>query len=104
LFARTTLALAKAPILESSRCLAKANRWFEALKSGAHGSIVSIAEEHDVARADVTRIVYLAFLAPEIVERLVGDDPVRLSIRRLMELSPLPLAWADQRKALGFDG
>ncbi|UCH18615.1 MAG: hypothetical protein JSW36_06270, partial [Burkholderiales bacterium] len=84
--------------------LAKANRWFEALKSGTHGSIVSIAEEHDVARADVTRIVYLAFLAPDIVVRLVGGErPARFSIRRLMELAPLPLAWADQRRALGFD-
>lgn len=84
--------------------LAKAHRWFEALKSGTHSSIVSIAEEHDVARADVTRIVYLAFLAPDIVERLVsGVRPARFSIRRLMELSPLPLAWDDQRQALGFD-
>ena len=84
--------------------LAKANRWFEALTSATHSSIVSIAEEHDVARADVTRIVYLAFLAPDIVERLVGGErPARFSIRRLMELAPLPLAWADQRRALGFD-
>jgi site-specific DNA recombinase len=66
---------------------------------------VSIAEEHNVARADVTRIVYVAFLAPDIVERLVsGERPARFRIRRLTELSPLPLSWADQRRVLGFDG
>jgi site-specific DNA recombinase len=85
--------------------LAKASRWFESLKAGTHSSIVSIAEEHNVARADVTRIVYVAFLAPDIVERLVGGErPARFSIRRLMELSPLPLSWVDQRRVRGFDG
>ena len=84
--------------------LAKSHRWFEALKSGQSPSILSIAEAHGVESSDVTQTVYLAFLAPDILERLVrGDHPEWLGVRRLLAMAPLPVEWAEQRRVLGLD-
>lgn len=85
--------------------LAKSHRWFDALKSGQSPSILSIAKAHGVESSDVTQTVYLAFLAPDIVERLVrGDHPEWLGVRRLLAMAPLPTEWAEQRRVLGLDG
>ena len=85
--------------------LAKAERWFRLLSSGQAESVLSIAQEHRMASADVTRVVYLAFLAPDIVQKIVrGEQPLDLNIKRLLAAAPLPMDWAEQRRALGFDG
>ena len=47
---------------------------------------------------------YLAFLAPDIVERLArGEQPIGLGVRSLVALSPPPMDWAEQRRVLGLD-
>ena len=75
--------------------LAKAQRWFASLSSGRRDSVLSIAQEHRMASADVTRVVYLAFLAPDIVECIVrGEQPIDLNIKRLLAMAPLPMDWA----------
>ena len=57
-----------------------------------------------MASAEVTRVIYLAFLAPDIVERIVrGGQPIDLNSKRLLAMAPLPMAWAEQRRVLGFD-
>jgi hypothetical protein len=44
----------------------------------------------------------LAYLAPDIVEAISeGRQPRSLTLAKL--ISPLPLAWDEQRRALGFD-
>lgn len=49
------------------------------------------------------RLIRLNFLAPDIVVAiLTGRQPVALTARQLMADSRLPLAWTEQRKALGF--
>jgi hypothetical protein len=84
--------------------LNRANRWFAPLRSGERDSISSLAKEHRQAGRDVTRTIYLAFLAPDIVERLArGEQPIGLGVRRLMAMSPLPMDWAEQRRALGLN-
>ena len=83
--------------------LTRANRWFAALRSGESDSILSLAKLHRQAGRDVTRTIYLAFLAPDIVERLArGEQPIGLGVRRLLAMSPLPMDWAEQRRALGL--
>ena len=53
----------------------------------------------------VTRVIYLAFLAPDIVQRIVrGEQPVDLTTDRLIRMGPLPVAWEDQRVLLGMAG
>jgi hypothetical protein len=93
---------AKVPDAGLVALLARANRWFAALRSGEH-SIASLAEAQRQAGRDVTRTVYLAFLAPDIVECIArGEQPIGLGVRRLMALSPLPMDWAEQRKVFSL--
>ena len=85
--------------------LAKAQRWFKSLSSGQRDSVLSIAQEQGLASSEVTRVIYLAFLAPDIVERIVrGEHPIELNIKRLLAAAPLPMEWGEQRRVLGFDG
>ena len=45
----------------------------------------------------------LAHLAPDIVEAiLTGREPDGLTVNALMKSVQLPLAWGEQRRALGF--
>jgi DNA invertase Pin-like site-specific DNA recombinase len=93
---------AKVPDAGLVALLARANRWFAALRSGEH-SIASLAEAQRQAGRDVTRTIYLAFLAPDIVEHIAhGKQPIGLGVRRLMALSPLPMDWAEQRKVFSL--
>jgi site-specific DNA recombinase len=67
-------------------------------------SIFSIAQQHQIESKEVIRIriIYLAFLAPGIVERIAsGVQPAGLGVRRLLAMAPLPLDWAEQRRLLG---
>ena len=83
--------------------LVKAQRWFALLKSGERPSVLAIAQEHGTASADVTRVIYLAFLAPNIVQRIVrGEHPIGLGTKKLLAMAPLPLGWDQQRRVLGF--
>jgi site-specific DNA recombinase len=83
--------------------VAKAHRWFSALNSGQHSSVLAIANEQGMEGRDVTRILYLAFLAPDIVQRIVrGEQPMGLSTKRLLAQAPFPLLWHEQRRLLGF--
>jgi len=84
--------------------LARAHDWFGRLSSGTDVEVSSIAAASGFSASYVTRVMYLAFLAPDIVRRIVkGDHPPDLGTDRLMRSVPLPLSWAEQRSALGFD-
>ena len=55
--------------------------------------------------ARVRRADCLAFLAPDIVRRIVrGDHPLELNASRLIGMVPLPLAWEEQRALHGLPG
>ena len=96
---------ARAPDPRLVALLAKAQRWFTSLSSGQNKSVLSIAQEHGLASSEVTRVVYLAFLAPDVVERIVrGEQPAELNIKRLLAQAPLPMDWSEQRRVLGFYG
>jgi DNA invertase Pin-like site-specific DNA recombinase len=50
-----------------------------------------------------TRILPLAFLAPDIVDAILdGRQPVELTSTRLRRHRPIPLSWQHQRRLLGF--
>ena len=50
-----------------------------------------------VSESYATRILRLAYLAPDIVEAIVaGKQPQSLSLKRL--LREIPLSWAEQRE------
>jgi len=81
----------------------RAHRWARQLIAGEVASVTRIAAAEGLDRSDVGRSLQLAFLAPGIVEAiLTGRQPVELTHRSLSRLADLPLAWAEQRKVLGF--
>jgi hypothetical protein len=50
------------------------------------------------------RLARLSYLGPSIVRSILnGTQPKRISSRSLWRMGDLPLRWADQRRALGFD-
>jgi hypothetical protein len=89
------------PVLVST--IARAHAWFAELVSGDAISINDIAREQRVPASEISRLLPLAFLAPDIVEAiLAGRQPPELTIRHLKRSDNLPLDWDHQSKALGF--
>ncbi len=83
--------------------VALGHRWFSELTNGSNASLSELAKRHSVDRADASRIIRLALLAPDIVEAILkGRQPRDLSLRRLKRLTNLPLVWEEQRQVLGF--
>ena len=79
-------------------------KWFDDLASGRASSLVEIAKAEGVTDRYVGHLLPLAFLAPDIVASVLsGTQPVDLTAEALTKRISLPLAWADQRKLLGFD-
>jgi DNA invertase Pin-like site-specific DNA recombinase len=83
--------------------LAQAHQWFAELHSGSGGSVRTLAMRHNADPGDVSRILPLALLAPDIVEAILdGRQPTELTAARLKRVRELPLSWAKQRRKLGF--
>ena len=83
------------------KALTRAYKWKERLFSGGAPSTSAIANEEGVTERYVSRIMRLAFLAPDIVEAILGGyQPVDLELERL--LKGIPTSWDAQRRALGF--
>jgi hypothetical protein len=60
-----------------------------------------IAAEEGISSSYVTRLLRLAFLAPDIVTSILsGRHPPQLTANRLMDDTRLPLDWTAQRKLL----
>jgi DNA invertase Pin-like site-specific DNA recombinase len=80
--------------------IAKAHLLFGKLTERPDTGITDVAKNLGLDRADVGRILPLAFLAPKIVEAVfLGDQSQSLSPRRLARMH-LPLLWADQAAAI----
>jgi len=85
------------------KVLVRAHGWFARLASDQAGGAADIAREEGLTRSYVTRVMRLAFLAPDITEAiLAGQQPPDLTAKRLVRSSRLPLAWQEQRRLLGF--
>ena len=86
------------------RAVARAYCWYDDLVSGRCGSMVEIAKCNGVGKQYVSRLIRLAFLAPEMVERIVaGRQPPELTAQALRTgRFDIPVGWAAQKRALGF--
>ncbi|SDH04055.1 recombinase family protein [Propionivibrio dicarboxylicus] len=83
--------------------IAKAHRWFDLLSSGHCMSIGALAEREGVSPSYITRVIYLAFLSPEIIQRIAqGKQPVSLSAERLLKKGVPPIDWAEQYRWIGM--
>ena len=64
-------------------------------------SLDQIASPEGRCRTQLSRLIKLSYLAPDIVAMLLeGRQPASLTRRRLMA-AELPLAWSEQRTLLG---
>ena len=64
-------------------------------------TLKEIAAEEGVVSSYVSRLVRLAFLAPDIVTAILnGRHPPQLTANRLMDDTRLPLEWKAQRELL----
>ncbi len=86
------------------KMIARAHCWFDDLASGRASSMVEIGKREKVGKRYVSRIIRLAFLAPDIVEQIVkGCQPPDLTAQSLQkDHTQLPLSWESQHRALGF--
>ena len=81
------------------RAVARAYCWFDDLVSGR--SMSEIARRDGVGKQYVSRLIRLAFLAPEMVERIVAGRELTAQVLRIGRLD-IPVCWAAQKRALGF--
>ncbi len=83
--------------------VAQGRTWLAQIRGGEVQSVRDLAERHGVNQGDVSRILPLGLLAPDIVEAiLAGRQPVELTAKRLKRICDLPVSWAEQRRLLGF--
>src|SRR6202043_733172 len=85
------------------RLLIRACRFNAALAQGEGIHFAALAQREGVGRSYFTRLVRLSYLAPDITQAVLdGRQPRDLTAEKLLEHSRLPLAWHDQRTAIGF--
>jgi len=83
------------------RAIARAWNWRRQLESGAASTIQDIAAAEKVSDRFVSRMVRLAYLSPEVLEKLlIHRIPPALSLNDLMAVAERP--WAEQMEAV-FD-
>lgn len=81
----------------------KARTWFHAMAHGEVKSNEELAIRERVSGQYVSRVIQLAFLAPDIVNAIErGEQPDGLTVETLQRQVPLPMRWSDQRKVLGL--
>ena len=97
---------AQAPALVDEpliKIISNAHRWMHQLQSGAAATVVEIAKAETLDDGEISRVLPLAFLAPDIVKAILGGrQPFYLTARDLKRLKPLPTSWANQRQVLCF--
>jgi DNA invertase Pin-like site-specific DNA recombinase len=85
------------------KLLLKARRFNATLVGSDDVPFAGLAEREGVSSSYFTRLVRLSYLAPDITQAILdGRQPRDLTAEKLLEHSRLPLAWHDQRTALGF--
>jgi DNA invertase Pin-like site-specific DNA recombinase len=85
------------------KLLLRAHDWRRQLETGQPRSIKDLAAINAVNASYFTRVLRLAYLAPDIVEAIVvGRQPPDLSANQLVRRLDLPTNWASQREYLGF--
>jgi ParB-like chromosome segregation protein Spo0J len=66
-------------------------------------SLKALAADEGRDPAEISRLLPLACLSPEIVEAIIaGNQPANLTVERLKRLPDLPLEWSKQHQLLGW--
>ena len=82
----------------------KAHDFYSRMMKSRGSSLREVARSAGVTPSYFTRLLRLAYLAPDITRAVVqGSQPPTLTARVLAKASRLPLDWDEQRRLLGFD-
>jgi site-specific DNA recombinase len=85
------------------KLVVRARRFNTTLVQSDGVAFAALALREGVSRSYFTRVVRLSYLAPDITQAILeGSQPRDLTAEKLLAHSRLPLAWYDQRAALGF--
>jgi hypothetical protein len=80
------------------RALIRAHRWRAQLESGAVSSIEVIGRQENVNATYLSKLLALAFLAPDLTEDILdGRQPPRLMVKHI-RATDIPLEWDAQRR------
>jgi DNA invertase Pin-like site-specific DNA recombinase len=86
------------------KAVIRGHAWWHRRLSGDAQSIADIAATEGINDRYIRRLMGLAFLAPDIIERILdGQQPVELTTEQLVKHRALPIDWAEQRRLFGFD-
>ena len=81
----------------------RARGWFDELLTGKTATIDVIASREGRSARNVSMMLNLAFLAPDLIDRVLKDDiPANLSASHIAQ--NLPLDWEDQRRWIATQG
>jgi hypothetical protein len=67
------------------------------LDDGVYTSVSEIGDAEKISKSYVSRILRLALLAPDIVDRILAGSTDRALMLERME-RPLPMSWEEQRR------
>jgi hypothetical protein len=83
------------------RAIGRAWAWRRRIEAGEFGTVRDLAIAVNLAERHVSRQLRLAYLAPEVLKRLVfGREITAITVMHLTESAALP--WGDQAKVV-FD-
>jgi hypothetical protein len=84
------------------KALARAHQWWHRILRGEADGVSDIARAEGLCRTYVTRVLCLAFLAPEITRAILGGShPKELTAKQLITSAlDIPPLWSDQRELL----
>ncbi len=95
---------ARGPDLRLLKLIAQGHAWLAQMTSGSCDGVQSMADEVGVDTSYVTRLMYLAMLAPDIIQTIaMGKHPAELTAEKLYRMVPLPSDWVEQRRLLGLE-
>ena len=85
------------------KLIVRAHLFKARLLQSAGAKFAELSRREKLNRSYYSRVVRLTYLAPDITRAILeGRQPPGLTAATLLEHSGLPLAWPEQRKALGF--
>jgi site-specific DNA recombinase len=85
------------------KLLVRAHRLKEKLRRSPGIRIADLAMREKLSPSYVALLLRLTFLAPDITRAILeGRQPGGFTAQKLVTYSGLPLAWPEQRQALGF--
>src|SRR3954454_3942089 len=86
-----------------TKLLVRAHRLKEKLRGKPGARIADLAMTEKLSPSYVAMLLRLTFLAPDITRAILdGRQPSGFTAQQLVTHAALPLAWPDQREALGF--